>query len=144
MEEIKKHLLQSKLFVKIFSVNLTVCAVLMITGILRLATGISREKPVACLCVLLLIMITVTFLHLKRLSQNMIVGIIKNKFRSRQKSSESEDVDFEFAYLTPLLMTSSMVYNNSSVFSEGADSGFSNESSCGGSSCGSCGGCGGD
>lgn len=142
---IKKHLLRSEIFIKIFSVNLIVCSALIIPGILRLTTGIFREKPVAYLWVFLLLMMTAAFFHLKNLSQKLIVSLFKNKFTAGQKSSESEDFDFEFAYLAPLLMTLNIAYANSSVFSEGVtDFGSSHDSSCGGSSCGSCGGCGGD
>lgn len=142
---IKNHLLQSEIFIKIFSVNLIVCSVLIIPGILRLATGISHEKPVAYLCVFLLLMMTAAFFHLKNLSQKVIVNLFENKFTAGQKSSESEDLDFEFAYLAPLLMTTNIASANSSVFSDSVtDFGSSHDSSCGGSSCGSCGGCGGD
>src|SRR6185436_13415675 len=57
MDALKKYLIKSKKFGKLFYVNFTALSVVAMLGFVRLLSGIARDKPVVYLSIVLLIML---------------------------------------------------------------------------------------
>lgn len=152
----KKYFNGSQAFSNLFYINFTVLYGVWMLGLIRLITGLLRDKPVALLLITLLALLFITIFYLSRLhtvmSRTLIPALYKTKLLPAREGADSWD--WRYFKLGPAVLTASLLsvaakYNNSSTWSSGgvdsssssSDSGGS--SGCGGSSCSSCGGCGG-
>ena len=152
MEGLKKYFIKSKMFSNMFSLNFVVLSLVLMLGMVRMITGIMREKPVGILFVMLVAFICLMVLFLKRLSSMMTSSTIPG-FYTEQIAPEMQKAEhWDWAYFmmgsAVLAETFMPVYRDIEGGSYGGGGGDgSSGSSCGsgcGSSCGGgCGGCGG-
>jgi uncharacterized protein (TIGR04222 family) len=148
MNALQKYLNKSTLFTNLFYLNFGVLAFALSLGLVRLAMGLMRDKPVALLVVVLVITGLVMMLALWRLSTAMTERVIPKFYRAHVITAQKNtNPDWQYfllgtAALTPVLLP--MVrQHHSGGDSSSSDSSSSDSSGCG-SSCSSCGGCGGD
>lgn len=145
MDGFNNYFAQSAPFIKLFILNFAVLSVVFAIGIVRIITGIVRDKPVNLILMVMAVCLFLMVIYLKYLS--VAIGLIalpryyKNKILS--VSPENDEWDWEYFLLGKAVFDFSFIplagYSGS-FYSSGNDSG----SSCGsGGSCGSsCGGCG--
>ncbi len=154
MEAFKKHFLKSLKFGKLFYVNFGALALLLLLSFTRLITGLSRDKPVAFLVLIILVLGILIYFYLNRLTRLAFTKMIPDRYREEIVPSLEDKNAPAWLYflLGPAVLTASLAalltYFNNTHPTGGT--GNSNRGSCGtgcgsscGSSCSSCGGCGG-
>lgn len=153
MNALQKYFTKSKIFSRLFKLNFFVFAGLLSLGIVRIITGIVREKPTALIIVLVLLFLAFTILYLYRLPGKIRTSILPDIYKTKILPGQQTSGNNEWTYfLIGAAALHSSFYpaarpERSSVWSSDSYSGSG--SSCGsdsggGSSCGSsCGGCGG-
>ncbi|RYD59305.1 MAG: hypothetical protein EOP56_00115 [Sphingobacteriales bacterium] len=144
MDTLKDHLINSKVFGKLFYLNFGWLLFLLNLGIVRVITGTQREKPVDIICFVVVVMVIVSVIFLRRLTHQVAVGPILKLYQAKVATNEIEHDRWDWRYYflgtTALSMYFIPVVENlNSRDGSGGDGG----SSSGGSSCSSCGGCGG-
>jgi len=152
MDALQKYLNKSTVFTKIFYLNFGVLAFVLSLGLIRLAMGLLREKPVELLVVVLVIASVVMMLALWNLTTTITQKIIPafylahvlpdKKLQEQSASPQWQYFLLGAAALTPVFLPMVRRHNSGSD-STTSDSSSSDSSGCG-SSCSSCGGCGGD
>lgn len=149
MDAVKKYFNRSKSFSQLFVLNFSLFLVLIMFGLLRIITGILREKPVLQISLAVIVLIFLMIGYLFRLtnvfSSKVLPGIYKKEILSKRNTEN----DWQWSYFllgTAVFTTSfiSLTGRPTSDSSSGSCGTSSSDSSCGGSSCSSCGGCGGD
>lgn len=152
MDALRKYIYKSREFGKLFSKNLALLLFLVLLLSTRLVVGISRDKPIVFICMLLIVFLIAVAVFLYRLTV-LPVGYATGALPSLYKHEilpgrPAGDWQWQYfllgaavlaAPLAPLLIQNQQNSSSGTV----SDSGSSNNSSCG-SSCSSCGGCGGD
>ncbi len=154
MEAFKKYILKSVPFGKVFYINLAVLLLVFELGIIRLLTGMEREKPVTLIFMVLLMFIVVMVIFLRRLTNKITMKILPSFYEAKvlpfKKELKSPEWSYFIAGHTMLAASFVPLVNHverRGVDSSGSSDSGSSSSSCGsscGSSCSSCGGCGGD
>jgi hypothetical protein len=150
MDALKKYIIKSKPFGKLFYLNFTVLAVLFLLGMVRLLTGVVREKPVAIITFFMIgfLVLIIYFLHklTSLFCRRTLPGYYENDILVSQDKKTHWGWSFFLhgnhalaATFVPLVDYVSRNNDTSGTSSCGTSCG----SSCG-SSCSSCGGCGGD
>ena len=148
-DSFKKYINKSKKFGNLFYTNFVVLSVLLMFGLVRLATGISREKPVFQILILTVVLIVLMVYYLNRLTNLTCEQIIPDLYKTEILPRRPIQDHWQWQYFLTgsAVLTAAFIpvisYTEKSN-SFGGDSGSS--SSCGsscGSSCSSCGGCGG-
>jgi len=148
MDAFKKYVIKSQSFGKLFYWNFIILSVIMLLGLVRLTTGIIREKPIDLIAMLLLITLAFTSIHLIRLSTLVVTNIVPKFYRNEvlPTREETKSWDWQYFLMGSALLSTSFIpmvnYTNRNDFGSSSDSGGSCSSGCG-SSCSSCGGCGG-
>jgi len=153
MDAFKKYFAKSTAFGRLFYVNFAVYAFLIMLGLTRLLTGLTRGKPVDVLVIFLLFTTTIAVSQLLRLTKlvcrDTIPRFYKNNILPQQQNRDAWA--WRFFLLGPAVLSASiapMVERYDATLYRDSSSGWgSSDSSCGsscGSSCSSCGGCGGD
>jgi len=149
LDAFKYHVKQSKTFGKLFYKSFLVFALLSMFPLIRLITGIVRDKPVIQIVIILVVLLFFIFSYLRKLTVMLTVVAIPNWYENNIQYKRKAQEDWRWSYflygaavLTPVLVP--FVNNGRDGWTDGGsgDSGGGG-SSCG-SSCGSCGGCGGD
>lgn len=149
MDAFKKYIIKSQAFGKLFYLNFVVLSFTILLGLIRLTTGIIREKPIDFIAMLLIITLFVTVIHLLRLSNLVATSIVPRFYKDDvlPTREDAKSLDWQYFLLGSALLSSSFIpmvdYTRRSDFGSSSDSGGSCSSGCG-SSCSSCGGCGGD
>ncbi|MFT3979719.1 MAG: hypothetical protein QM687_04560 [Ferruginibacter sp.] len=150
MNACKKYFIKSKKFGRLFGTNLVIFLLLLLLCATRLFTGITREKPVVLITVVLIILLACIALYLARLTQLVASYTVPALYKSQIIPGNAADSGKQWDYFlfgqnalaatfAPLLLYSSISAG------PGGSSAGSCISSCGsscGSSCSSCGGCG--
>lgn len=150
MNALKKYFNKSKYFAQLFYINFIVLALISVFGFTRIFTGVSREKPVVIISIVVYLLLIAIIIYLKRLTNlfcsKTIPGIYKTEIIPDR--SLSNDWQWQYFLMGSGVMAASFLpvikYSNKNDLGGsggGASSGCG--SSCG-SSCSSCGGCGGD
>lgn len=150
MDEVKKYFIRSKIFSQLFVINFTIFLVLFMFGLLRIVTGVLREKPVLqisfAVIALLFLMIAYQFRLTNIFNSKVLPGVYKKELLS--KRNIENDWQWNYFLLGTAVFTTSFISltDRPPSDSSGGNCGnsSSSDSSCGGSSCSSCGGCGGD
>lgn len=147
MDGLKKYFVKSKAFNRLFLANFSILALLVMLGVIRLFTGLLRDKPVAQLSIVLIILGIVVIVFLWRLTHLMFTFAIPKLYKEKILPGLGGKKSWEWRYFLnheTALAASFIAIVNYTNRSGGASScGTSCGSSCG-SSCSSCGGCGGD
>jgi uncharacterized protein (TIGR04222 family) len=149
MDALKKYLNKSTVFTKLFYLHFAVFAFCLSLGLVRLAMGMMRAKPVEDLVIVLIIVGLMMALALWRLSTSITKQVIPKFYRAQIVPAQKQNPNTDWQYfllgtaaLTPAFLPMVNRYNSSSDGGS-SDSSSSDGSGCG-SSCSSCGGCGGD
>jgi hypothetical protein len=149
MDAFKKYFNKSKKFGYLFYFNFGVLAIVLLAGLVRLITGILRDKPVVEIAVALSVMVIFIILFLHQLTVMTSTVILPNLYRNHVLPEKYTDENWQWTYFLSgtAVLTPSFVplanYVDTNSGSGGTSCGTSCGSSCG-SSCSSCGGCGGD
>jgi len=150
MNELEKYILKSRMFSRLFSLNVIVLGFIFMLGSVRMITGLERDKPVGFLFVILLGLGVFAFYHLFRLSKLMTSDIIPGYYMQKIVPDRSDANNWDWTYLmlgTAVLAETFMPVYYDATGTQGSDgsSGSGCGSGCGGGgSCGGgCGGCGG-
>lgn len=151
--QLPKAKYKSSEFTNLFYLNFGVLAFALSLGMVRLAMGLMRDKPVAQLVFFLVIIGFVMMYRLWRLTTAITEQVIPKFYRAHIVPAQQKNTNPDWQYflmgtaaLTPVLLPIVRRHNadnNSSSDSSSSDSSSSDSSGCG-SSCSSCGGCGGD
>jgi uncharacterized protein (TIGR04222 family) len=148
MSALQKYLNKSEVFTKLFYLNFGVFAFVLSLGLVRLAMGLLREKPVTLLVIVLVISGVVMMLALWNLTTVMTQKIIPAFYRTQMLPAQPSTADPNWQYfllgtaaVSPLFLPMIQRHTNGGD-SSSSDAGSSDSG--GGSSCSSCGGCGGD
>ncbi|PZR26747.1 MAG: hypothetical protein DI535_12950 [Citrobacter freundii] len=151
MNSLQKYFTKSKIFSRLFRQNFFVLAGLLSLGIVRIVTGIVREKPTMLIIVLVLLFLAFTVFYLYRLPEKIRTSILPTVYKSKILPERQISGNNEWAYflIGAAALHSSFYPAARPPKIESSDSSSDHGSSCGsdsgGSSCGSsCGGCGGD
>jgi uncharacterized protein (TIGR04222 family) len=111
MNALQKYLNKSTVFTKLFYLNFGVLAFAWSLGVVRLAMGLMREKPVVELVIVLAIATVVMMLALWRLSTAMTEQIIPKFYRAHVVPTQQKDTHPDWQYfllgtaaLTPVLL----------------------------------------
>lgn len=148
MDALKKYFTKSEVFGNLFSSNYIALSILLMLGLTRLFTGLMRDKPVAVIVIVLIILTIAVIIYLNRLTKLFVTKIIPTLYKEEILPTRDIENNWQWTYFlfgTSVLTTSFIPLvnyvdkNNAS----GSSCGTSCGSSCG-SSCSSCGGCGGD
>jgi len=146
MDAFKWHFSQSKQFARLFYLNFTVFAALIMFPLIRLTTGVVRDKPIFEIALLTGFLVIFMVKHLYVLNQQFCARTIPDLYKSAILPAIKDEQDWRWSYFLygSAVLTATLVPLVSYERGRGGDGGGA--SSCGscGSSCGSCGGCGGD
>ncbi|MFM9911894.1 MAG: hypothetical protein ACKVOW_21420 [Chitinophagaceae bacterium] len=148
MNAFKKYFNKSKKFGSIFYINFGVLALLLMFGLVRIATGLLRDKPVTQISIVVILFAVLIVVYLNRLTNHIGRLAIPNLYKREILPSQQIEGDWQWSYFllgmdvltpsfSPLVRQVDKNYSGS-----GGDASNSCGSSCG-SSCSSCGGCGG-
>ncbi|HOX81601.1 MAG TPA: hypothetical protein PLJ60_03215 [Chryseolinea sp.] len=146
MDAFKKYFIKSKSFGKLFYLNFVILSIVLMLGLLRLVTGVLRDKPVDLIALILIIQAIVVITFLWRLSMLVCIDTVPRFYKEEILPAREDQKNWDWQYfligtaiLSPAFVPMAKLSNSSS---SGSDS-SSCSSGCG-SSCSSCGGCGGD
>ncbi len=148
MDAFKKYFNKSKKFGYIFYINFGVLAVLLMLGLIRIATGVLRDKPLTQISIAVIVLSILMIGYLHRLTTHISRVTIPNLYKTEILSTQQIEGDWQWSYFllgTDVLIPSfSPLVKKMDESSDGSSGEASNScgSSCG-SSCSSCGGCGG-
>jgi hypothetical protein len=151
MNAIDKYFVKSKEFGKIFYKHFVILSLLLILGIVRVATGIMRDRPFIVILFLVLVLGVAVVIHLQELTKRISKSRIPRLYYESLLSEQHKQQATEWRYFRLgssalsagfFLVAEPRIRSNDSGYSS-ADISDSGGDSCG-SSCGSsCGGCGG-
>jgi len=156
LDAFKKYFNKSKKFGTLFYVNFVIQNILLMLGLIRLFTGILRDKPIIQISIVLVLMMALIIFYLHRLTKLTCTYTIPQLYKEKILPERNVSGDWQWSYFllgSSVLMASfqPMAGRSTTKNTEGGNCGSSGESSggssCGSScasSCGSCGGCGGD
>ncbi|MBW7676702.1 hypothetical protein [Chryseobacterium chendengshani] len=150
MDEVKKYFSRSKIFSHLFVLNFTLFLILIMFGLLRIVTGVLREKPVVQITLAVIVLLFLMIGYLFRLTNVFSSKVLPGAYTKEILSKRNTENDWQWNYflLGTAIFTTSFVSltNRPTPDNSGGNCGTSSssDSSCGGSSCSSCGGCGGD
>jgi hypothetical protein len=148
IDAFEKYFVKSKKFGRLFYINFGMLSLLALFGIVRLFTGLLRDKPVEIISIELIVLTLAGIFFLRRLTGLVCTVTVPGFYRHElTKRPDGPWLDWQWKYfiLGSSVLVTSFVPLVEHV--EKGDSGGSSSSSCGsscGSSCSSCGGCGGD
>jgi len=150
MEAIQKYFFKSIYFGRIFYANFAVLSMIYMLGVVRLFSGISRDRPVFYIVLFLIIFLISIVGFLKRLTKKMLRETIPAYYRAASVSDyiNTEGWDWKYlmmgsAILVPEFIAARKAGNETAGYGDGSSSSCSSCGSDGGSSCGGgCGGCG--
>ncbi|WP_256010302.1 hypothetical protein [Desertivirga xinjiangensis] len=149
LDAVKKYFVKSHFFSRIFYLNFFLLAMTLLAGFVRLGTGISMDKPVGFLVIILFILLVVSVAFLNR-TTNLIARHSIPAFFKQNFKDTPDDWSWRYflegnAVLNSLLLPVIIVMTKTNgPFSDSTGSSCSSGGSdCGGASSG-CGGCGGD
>jgi len=151
MDALRNYIDQSVPFIQLFMLNFAALSVLFVLGAVRLATGISRDRPIELILIVMVLCSIGIGAYLWYLSKAMGITALPLYYKNNilPEKTESKEWDWEYFMLGTAVFDFAFVSmanppNNSGGF--GGDSGSScgsggdsGGSSCGGSSCGGCG-----
>ncbi|GAA4396716.1 hypothetical protein GCM10023187_05160 [Nibrella viscosa] len=147
LDAFKKYLIKSERFGRLFYLNFGVLSLLLMLSVIRMATGLLRDKPVTQIFLLLLVVVVMMTVFLSRLTKLLCTHTIPARYTSELLPKQQNADAWEWRYfsdgtavLTPSLIPLVSNPNKSGDTSDSSSS--SGDSGCG--SGGSCGGCGGD
>jgi len=151
---LRKHYTDSRVFLRMFLVNLALLGSIFACGFIRLMTGISRHKPVGFLVFFLLVSAVLIVLFLIRMRNDLTRRTIPRLYKKRivelDKTYPANEWNFFLGGKMALTFSMTILIANSSVPTQMNQGGSGNGcgsncgSSCGSSCGGGCGGCGGD
>ena len=143
----KKYFIKSKVFSRIFYFNFYVLATMLLLGLVRLITGLQRDKPVTIISVVLIVFLALIVFYFIRLTTLMTSVTIPKTYENEIVPNSTGRTEWEWSYflngstvLTSSLIPVVLMMERNNYGGGGGDGGSSCGSSCGGS----CGGCGGD
>jgi 4-amino-4-deoxy-L-arabinose transferase-like glycosyltransferase len=144
MDAFEKYVSGSKQFIRLFILNFVISAVVLIMGIVRIATGVVREKPVTIIAGVVIFALLLIVFNLYRLVKAIGTSALPGFYSKNiiYEAREYHNWDWQYFLLGSTVFVPVFIpltadsYNGSS----GSDSGSSCGSGCGGSSCGGCGG----
>jgi uncharacterized protein (TIGR04222 family) len=151
METFKKYFSRSVYFTRLFAVNFTVLSVVLMLGLVRVATGITRDKPVVFIIFIVIIYLVLGIRHLYKLKVFIGSTVLPEYYQENILAERTVEHDWEWNYF--LLGTAVFVTAFTPLHSyaernpdsgSGSSCSSSCSSSCGGGDGGGCGGCGGD
>lgn len=149
MSELKKFFLKSTFFFKLFLINFLPCLFLFVLGFERILIGISKDKPIAIIGVVMLFYCIGAIIHLNSVKDLFTKIYLPLYYRETKTKVLPEVLNWDWGFFiletinydpTFKPLVSSLDYQGNSSGSSSCGSGCG--SSC--SSCGGCGGCGGD
>ena len=148
MDALKKYLIKSKKFGKLFYVNFIVLSFVLILGLDRMFVGMIREKPIGFILVGNIFSIIAFGLFLNRLCGMLPHTILPNYYKDVliQKRNLRKNWQWDYFVLREAIFISDFAPLVARVETNGNNGDSSGGDSCGsscGSSCGGCGGCGG-
>jgi uncharacterized membrane protein YgcG len=147
----KNHINQSKEFVHLFLLNLSLILGCLSLGFTRVATGYAREKPILLICMVMIILTIASAYYLFKLIPLVKTVFLDTFYSSHSLSQRAATGSWEWNYL----LLGSAFYSSSfeplarkdnrqSYFGDsGSDAGSSSDGGDAGSCGSSCGGCGG-
>ena len=146
MNAFKKYFNKSKKFGSLFYTNFWILAILLMLGLIRLTTGILRDKPVIQISAAIIALMILIIIYLNRLTNLVCTFTIPVLYKRKILPDKQTEEDWQWSYF--LLGTSVLAASFIPVlkYRDNSDNYSSGVSSCGsscGSSCSSCGGCGG-
>jgi len=149
IDALKKYFVKSKKFGWLFYINFTSLALLLMTGVIRLTTGVLRGKAIDLILIADLMLVTAIIFYLNRLTKLVCTVTIPKLYEEEILPRREKKESWEWKYfiygdgvITTPFVTLVNSKSESSFSSDGGSSSSSCVSSCG-SSCSSCGGCGG-
>ena len=138
MNALRKYVVKSKAFGRLFCVNFVVLAVFYMLGVVRFTVGMTRQKPVMLIASVLLLLLVGIIYFLQRLTFKFCTRTIPEYYSAEVSNRKHEFPESEWKYFLMAETFYSYRRGQSDLSSTGCGS------SCG-SGCGSsCGGCGGD
>lgn len=148
MDAFKKYVSKSRKFGRLFYLNFGLLALLVMVALIRLSTGVERERPVTQIFIALVATIIFSVFFLDRLTRQVCTHTVPQVYKQEILPQRQVQGDWQWQYFilgTAVLATSFaplVNYVERNEGSGGSGCGTSCGSSCG-SSCSSCGGCGG-
>lgn len=149
MGALQKYVVKSKAFVRLFHINYGVLMFVLLLGLVRLATGLLRGRPVELLVILLAVVAVAIAFFLFTLTtiltRKILPRFYRLQFLPQMQKANSPDWQYFMMGGAALSLAFSPLVHQARPGGGGdtGDSSSSGDSSCG-SSCSSCGGCGGD
>jgi uncharacterized protein (TIGR04222 family) len=111
MNALRKFVIKSQSFGRIFYTNFIVFALLLLFGFTRLATGIIREKPIGMLLTFLVVLLAFSIWKLYRLPNKFVSTIIPNHYKSEIAAEQAKTGSWVWKYfmsgttlITPALL----------------------------------------
>jgi ribosomal protein S17E len=148
MDALKKYIIKSKKFLQLFYINFGVLSLILMGAMIRVSTGLLRDKPVSQIMSMVIFLIVAIIFYLNRLTKLVCASTIPKLYADEILPRRKKETSWEWRYF---LMGSGILvssfeplvnYVNKNSSGDGGSSSSSCGSSCG-SSCSSCGGCGG-
>ncbi|MES2617774.1 MAG: hypothetical protein V4613_07845 [Bacteroidota bacterium] len=148
MNALSKYFIKSLKFGRLFYLNFSLMAMVIMLGVIRLSTGIIRNKPIVFLAFVVIALTIFMIIFLHRLTKRLCTETIPKLYKDEILTQKQIESDWQWRYF--VMGTTALTASLFSVFTyfKGNDTtGGNGNSSCGsscGSSCSSCGGgCGG-
>lgn len=148
MDAFLKYVYKSAPFGRLFYLNFSMLALLLLLACTRVITGVVREKPVIQIIAVSFLLMVATYYFLRRLTQQMGTHILPKLYKTRILPLRKENSRrWNYFLLGAAALESPFILMKQGPARDDAGGGSDGSGSCSsncGSSCGSCGGCGGD
>ncbi|MGN6438808.1 MAG: hypothetical protein ACTHMM_19850 [Agriterribacter sp.] len=151
MDALEKYFNKSRKFGRLFYTNFIVLSTLLMLGLIRILTGLFRDRPVVLISIAVIVLAVGIIWYLNRLTGLVSTVTIPALYKKQILPARQAESSWQWDYF--LLGTLVAAFapevqrlerGTDSGWSSGDSSGSSGDASSCGSSCGSCGGCGGD
>jgi len=107
----KKYFIKSKVFSRIFYFNFYVLATMLLLGLVRLITGLQRDKPVTIISVVLIVFLALIVFYLIRLTTLMTSVTIPKTYENEIVPNSTGRTEWEWSYFLngSTVLTSSLI-----------------------------------
>jgi len=143
--ELVKNFIRTKIFQRVYMVNNIGIMLVLLFGVLRLTTGLLRDKPVIWISLILITFSIISLFYLLSLPRLFFSEKVSGNHKNISTNEKSKHPEWQWSAYTlgnAILLSSLLPITRQHRHSE--TTGSCSSSDGGGSSCSSCGGCGGD
>jgi hypothetical protein len=144
--ELTRKFIQTKIFQRVYLVNIVVLTTVFLFGFLRLVTGAFRDKPIIFISLILVAFLIIAIFYLLSLPRSFFSEKVAGKHKNQTEQQKSKHPEWQWTAYTlgNAVLLSALLPLTRQNHDSGSSGASCSSSDGGGSSCSSCGGCGSD